>query len=120
MKKLLIIEDSLDIQQTLKQILELEGYEVTVASHGQEGLDKLRLSTFEPHLILLDLMMPIMDGHQFRKIQMKDEKLSVIPVIIMTADGNFKPEMSEIMGEGFIRKPLDIDDLLKTVETHCR
>lgn len=112
---ILIVEDSLDIQESLKQLFESENYDVQIASHGQEALDYLRSGAKHPNIILLDLMMPIMDGYEFRKIQYLDEALSRIPVVIMTADGHVEEKSAKLGGAAFLKKPVDIDIILNTV-----
>lgn len=112
---ILIVEDSLDIQESLKQLFESENYTVHIASHGQEALDFLRSQSKHPNIILLDLMMPVMDGFEFRKIQYLDEELSKIPVLIMTADGQVEEKAAKMGGVGFLKKPVDIDVILNTV-----
>lgn len=112
---ILIVEDSLDIQDSLKQLFESENYDVHVTSNGQEALTYLRSGAKHPNVILLDLMMPVMDGYEFRKTQMLDEVLSKIPVVIMTADGHVEEKSGKLAGAAFLKKPVDIDIILNTV-----
>src|SRR3712207_6404701 len=86
---LLVVEDDQDIRETLQQALELEGYQVSTAGNGKEALDILHLADppSRPHLILLDLMMPIMDGWEFLEKARSTNLLSGIPVVIVSAAG---------------------------------
>src|SRR3982074_3818832 len=86
-KNILVVEDDPDIRAALTQILSDDGYAVATAANGQEAIDHLR-RTSPPALILLDLMMPVMDGWQFRSHQKQDPALKSIPVVIVTADGS--------------------------------
>lgn len=120
MPKLLIVEDAVDIQMLLRRLFEMEGYQVRCASNGQEALFELTNSDYRPDLILLDLMMPVMDGFEFREQQMKIDAIRDIPIVVMTADGDIQPKRSSLDALGFLRKPVDIDNLLTTVEKHCK
>ena len=114
---ILIVEDDHDISKYLSMILTSEGYKVTCAENGQEALDFLNQVRALPCLILLDLMMPVMDGLKFREAQTEDSRLSKIPVVVMTA-GN-QEKRTQIQVEAFIQKPLDLDQLLVTIERFC-
>lgn len=114
-KKVLIVEDDEDITRNLVDLLESDGYCIVTARDGKEALEKLRATQPLPSLILLDLMMPGMDGFQFRQEQEMDPKLALIPVVIMTADGNVEAKKQKIGAKAFIKKPVDIDALLATV-----
>src|SRR5437762_2793351 len=94
-RTVMIVEDDLDIRDALTQILEFEGYHVVSAENGQQALTQLQHGE-HPGLILLDLMMPVMDGWQFRLEQQKDAKLSDIPVVIISADGRVYQKASAI------------------------
>ena len=117
-RRVLIVEDDLDIRDVLTQVLEYEGYEVAAAGNGREALDYLR-SHEKPGLILLDLMMPVMDGWQFRNEQQQDEALNSIPVVILSADGNAYQKAAVIRAAGYLRKPVELETLLDTVNRHC-
>jgi CheY-like chemotaxis protein len=112
---ILIVEDDDDIREALAQILELEGYAVREAVNGREALD---VSARElPCLILLDLMMPVMDGWQFRSEQMKDPVLSQIPVVVISADAGIHEKVASFGAASVLPKPISLDRLLRAVET---
>ena len=117
-RSILIVEDDLDIRTNLQDLFEIEGYPVRTAQHGQDGLDVLSGMGEDPGLILLDLMMPVMDGHAFlaelvrRKTAAGKPKP---PVVIISASRATMPEAAD----GFIRKPPQIDVLLETAEKYC-
>jgi CheY-like chemotaxis protein len=119
-KLILIIEDALEIQTLLGRLLESEGYDTLRASNGQEALDILSASAKVPDLILLDLMMPVMDGFEFRKKQLQIPKFAGIRVVVMTADGNIEAKSKQVNANEFLRKPLDVDNLLDVIEKQVR
>jgi CheY-like chemotaxis protein len=114
-KNILVIEDNKEIQDSLKVALEVEGYNVFTADNGKEGLEALnKMPT--PCVILLDLMMPVMNGWEFVDEISKDIMLSSIPVVVVSAFGDKKGTPKT---EGYIQKPVDLDALLNTVSKHC-
>lgn len=114
-KNILVVEDNKEIQDSLKVALEVEGYNVFTADNGKEGLDALnKMPT--PCMILLDLMMPVMNGWEFVEEISKDIMLSSIPVVVVSAFGDKKGTPKT---EGYIQKPVDLDALLNTVSKHC-
>lgn len=108
----MIVEDARDIREIIARLYESEGYEVIGASDGSEALEKLREQSVLPTFILLDLMMPGMDGYQFRAEQEKDPRLASVPVIVMTADANAREKSIKIGAKGYIKKPAEISTLL--------
>jgi two-component system chemotaxis response regulator CheY len=116
-RTLLIVEDAKDIQDLLKTIFLGEGYEVHCASNGEVALEWLKNASELPGAILLDLMMPVMDGIDFCKTKHEDPRISNIPVLLMTAAGNNSYEAINPFLKASIRKPFgSIDFLLETVE----
>jgi two-component system, chemotaxis family, chemotaxis protein CheY len=115
---ILIVDDSLDHQELLRMILEGEGYRVASAYNGKEALEVLLNNDQRFCMILLDLMMPLMDGPTFRKNQLENEKISAIPVIIMTASIHSASELKNISYTEFIKKPIDIDHLLTLTQKY--
>ena len=115
----LIVDDNDGVRDSLAEWLELEGFDVTTAANGGEALGKLRQG-LRPRLILLDLMMPVMNGWDFRSQQMIDHDLRGIPVIILSAagfrDGRIK---AQFPGAEYIAKPVDADALLTAIKRAC-
>lgn len=114
----LLVEDDPDIREALSQILADEGYEVALAGNGREALDMLR-SPVLPSLVLLDLMMPVMNGWQFRMAQCADPLLAAIPVVVISADGSAQREAMALGAEAFLQKPLALNELLTAVARFC-
>ena len=99
--------------------LEHEGYQVITATDGEEALKILKSSQELPAVIFLDLMMPIMDGRQFIAEQKKDRRLSTIPVVIMSAATDITDEALKLNASDYLKKPLKIEDLLRTSQKYC-
>lgn len=113
--RVLIVEDDEDIARNLRDLLEGEGHAVEWASNGREALDYLRASPELPSLILLDLMMPVMDGYQFRKEQEMDARIAWIPVVLMTADGHIEAKKYKVGAKMYISKPVEVEAILDAV-----
>jgi CheY-like chemotaxis protein len=109
-----VVEDDPDIRAMLAQLLEFEGYEVHSAGNGREALKRLREGV-RPFLLLVDLMMPIMDGWEFLEAQSQDPSLASIPVVVFSGDGNVG-RAGSLPVAGYLRKPIDCNALLATVE----
>lgn len=116
---ILIVEDDLAIRETLGELMRLEGFNPELAANGQEALHALERG-LRPCLILLDLMMPVMDGFMFRAEQVKSPVWSKIPVVVMSADGNLPNKMARLGGDlPALRKPPDIDAVVATIKQYC-
>jgi CheY-like chemotaxis protein len=111
---ILIVEDDFDIREALTQILRDEGYEVVGAGNGAEAMDVLHHNRAFG-LILLDLMMPVMDGWQFRTEQQRDPALASIPVLVLSADAHIQQRAAALAAAGHLKKPVELDALLDTV-----
>jgi CheY-like chemotaxis protein len=109
-RRILLVEDDELIRRAIEMVLEWEGYQVDCAANGQEALDYLRAGN-QPCLILLDLMMPVLDGEQFREEQSRDPDLASIPVIIVSA-ASFA---DAIKAARHIRKPFEVQELLDAI-----
>ena len=114
-KHILLVDDDKDIVEVMRELLEGEGYIVDKAFNGQQALELLRSNREKPALILLDLMMPVKDGFEFREEQKRDPNLSDIPVLAMTADGNSTEKISHLDVQVMLKKPIDLDVLLETL-----
>ena len=114
----LIVDDTADARDAMKALLELKGYPVVTATDGQEALDELRHG-LHPALILLDLMMPRIDGFRFRKEQLLDPRLSRIPVIIFSGHPEVQNYAAVLGAAACFQKPVDVDRLLTLVQEHC-
>jgi CheY-like chemotaxis protein len=114
---ILVVEDDVDTREMLERFLQLEGFDVRTAINGQAALASLRAHG-RPCVILLDLMMPVMDGWQFREVQRRDPALARIPVVVVTAAGP-KTHIPAIDADGWLAKPVDLEQLLSTIGPFC-
>jgi CheY-like chemotaxis protein len=112
---IMVVEDDDEIRDSLQQVLEDEGFGVVTAANGRHALDALA-SIEPPSLILLDLMMPEMDGYQFLDARARDANLGSIPVVVVSAFQSRGP----LRGAAeFLRKPVDLERLLRVVGKYC-
>ena len=120
-KQVMIVDDEFGIRDALTMLLEDEGYAVSSASNGQEALQQLREDPARPLpcVILLDLMMPIMDGWQFKAVQEQDPRLSPIPVIVISADGSVRQKAAALHASEYLQKPIELEKLLDIVGRCC-
>lgn len=116
---MLVVDDDPDILEALCDVLESEGYRVLRARHGMEAL--ARLEKEQPSVILLDLMMPVMDGASFAKALRScgRENHRDIPIVVISADGNLQRALA-LGARAFLPKPFDIDDLLHRMQQLLR
>ncbi|HYV46124.1 MAG TPA: response regulator [Myxococcaceae bacterium] len=110
---ILVVDDDPDILDALSEILETEGYEVDRARHGQEALS--RIDQRRPDLILLDLMMPVMDGWEFAHALRRREDGAHIPVVVLSADRQASAKARVVGARDFLAKPFELNELLRVV-----
>ena len=115
-KKLVIVDDEQDILKTLKIFFEAEGFDVVTASDGVEALDKIRKE--KPHLIILDIMLPKLDGYKVCRILKFDKKYRSIPIVMFTAKAQEEDERMgrEVRADAYITKPFGLDVLLVKIK----
>ncbi len=113
---ILIVEDDADLREMMAQLLTLEGFRASTVANGREALDYLTHGD-PPDVILLDLMMPVMDGWEFRRKQQADTTLSKVPVIVLSALDQARA--ADVSAVAFLKKPLDFDRLLELVRQYC-
>lgn len=107
----LIVDDELEITSTLGALLSAEGFEVIVAHNGREGLEQVGRRV--PDVVLLDLMMPVMDGRAMCRALRADPATAHVPVVVMTAGSWLGGD--ECAHSAFLRKPFDVDHLLEVL-----
>ena len=115
----LVVEDDADIRQAIAELLEDDGYECMLAEHGLDALETMRRRT--PSLLLIDLLMPVMNGVELITRLRADARWSHLPVVVMTAEGQ------QIIGVDLdslnvrvLKKPVDIASLAQVVARHCQ
>jgi two-component system chemotaxis response regulator CheY len=113
-----VVDDDADMREALRLVLELRGYSVEEATDGQRALELLRENP-GCCLILLDLMMPGMNGWQFRKAQQETPELAAIPVAVLSAMRDVCKHAAEVGAVACLSKPLDMNQLMTEVSRHC-
>jgi CheY-like chemotaxis protein len=109
----LIVDDDADGREALERLLRFAGYVVSTCANGGEALQRLRTAEKLPDVILLDVMMPVMDGSAFRKEQVKDRALAAIPVVVVSAQGDLQATFE---ADAYLDKPLEFRSLVDTID----
>jgi CheY-like chemotaxis protein len=112
----LVVDDDPDILEAISDILEVEGYRVARARHGAEALERVEVE--RPAVILLDLMMPVMDGVTFAQRLRERPAFCDVPIVVISADGN-RQRAAPVGAAGYLAKPFDVDSLLGYVARLC-
>jgi CheY-like chemotaxis protein len=116
--RILVIEDNVETAEAFALIFEARGFAVTLASNGADAMVLLE----HDHAycaILLDLILPVMDGRAFRRAQRANPALASIPVIVVSGDPQVADVARHLEAENFLRKPIDPVEVANTVERHC-
>lgn len=116
----LVVDDDRNVCDMISAALAGQGYETVVAGNGKEALAYLRSSSRRPGLILLDLMMPVMTGWEFRKVQQDDPALAAIPVAIITGLAGVEGKASALGAVDVLCKPSRVEALTALVSRFCR
>jgi CheY-like chemotaxis protein len=114
-KRILVVEDDSITSGAVKMVLEWEGYLVDCAANGRDALNHLRQTREKPNVILLDVMMPVLDGHQFREEQKRDPAINSIPVVVVSA----ADLASSLDASRHIHKPFQPEELLDAIRSQA-
>ena len=117
--RVLVVEDDLEIRESVMEILEEHGYEPVGAGDGLEALNKLREPGPPPCLIILDLMLPQMDGKTFRQEQLRSPELASIPVVVVSAFRDVTQIAQEMQAADLLKKPFKLMELINIAQRHC-
>lgn len=115
----LVVEDDPMLRESLAMLLKYDGFTVMVAEHGLDALQRLEQEPEAPCIIVLDLMMPVMDGIAFRAEQLKRDDLANIPVIITTGHDDAESVARATKACALLRKPFKPQQIIDLVRTHC-
>lgn len=118
-RHVLVVEDDPDIRESLTDLLEEQGLTTLAAGDGAEALAKLTAATNLPCLILLDLMLPVMDGQSFREAQLLQPRLSEIPVVVLSAYRDAAARAKQMNAAGFLKKPFRMNDVRAYIDQFC-
>jgi CheY-like chemotaxis protein len=119
-KIVMLVEDDDDMRDALATLLEEHHYGVLQAANGAEALRLLEGTKGECHVILLDLMMPVMNGWDFRRQQKRQAQLADIPVVLMSSGAQIAFSSEDMDVAGYVSKPVELSDLLEKLQLHCR
>ena len=114
----LVVEDNDDVREAMLALIQSAGFRVRGAENGQHALEMLHDGSELPSLIVLDLMMPVMNGLEFRQRQLADPNLKQIPVVVVTAYGN-AIDRRRFSGAEVLGKPIELDRMLDVVRERC-
>lgn len=120
MKKILIVDDETDIVESLKFVLDASGYSCYTAFNGEDGLKLAK--ELVPDLMILDVMMPKINGYKISRLLKYDNKYKNIPILMITARSQEEDKLigEETGADEYITKPFDLDDVLKTVDKYLK
>ena len=116
----LLVDDDEDIRESIADVLRHYGFRVETAADGRDALERLRAGGPAPAVILLDLMMPVMDGWQFRAAQLADAALAPIPVVALSGQGRLEEHLPGLRIAEAIRKPFDVNQLVELMSRYTR
>jgi CheY-like chemotaxis protein len=114
----LVVDDDVDIRESIGEVLEESGYSVALAANGREALAALEAAP--PSAVLLDLMMPVMDGWELMDELRRSGRHAALPVIVVSADANVKDKATQLAAHAWLRKPIHVVELLELLERYCR
>jgi CheY-like chemotaxis protein len=114
-----VVDDDADIREVLTDVLSIEGYDVVAVGDGESALALLHERPALCRLILLDLMMPHMNGWEFRRLQLQDPAIASIPVVLLTGAGTATKSIDDLHVAATIEKPVELDALLAQVAQYC-
>ena len=117
-KKILVVDDEVDLVKTIQFALEAEGYKVLVSYNGEDALNQSRKEN--PDLILLDLMLPKLDGYKICRLLKFDEQYKHIPILMLTAKTQQKDRLlgMETGADEYITKPFDMEELMEKIKAY--
>jgi CheY-like chemotaxis protein len=119
MTLILVVEDDLDSRENLAALLRTEGYEVVTAANGQEAQQWLLSTATLPSVILLDLVMPVMDGWHFRWHQVQDPEFAHIPIVVLSGENDVREAATSLGAAGYLHKPIDPASFVGTLQSAC-
>ena len=119
-KSILVVDDEDDTIELARMVLEFEGYKVFSASNGENAIKFLKINDEKPDLILLDVLMPKLDGLEVCRWVKKHDSLKTIPILLFTAKVGNKDRIAgeEAGADAYINKPFSADDLLSLIKSH--
>jgi CheY-like chemotaxis protein len=118
-KCVLLIDDNFITREAMSQLLGCDGYRVTTAANGADAI-RLLHGHEKPDVILLDLIMPVMDGQAFCQQRQQDRELAAIPVVVLSSAGDVAEKAASLGAQTYLQKPFDTARLLDIVHRYCK
>ncbi len=115
----MVVEDDLEIREALMDSLTDSGWDAIGAPNGAAALQYLASADRLPCLVLLDLMMPVMDGQAFREAQLRDDRLAHIPIVVLSAYRDVQEHAKHLKAAAVLTKPPKLEAVMAAVEQHC-
>jgi CheY-like chemotaxis protein len=119
-RPLLVVDDDTDLREALEEVLRDAGFTVLGACNGREALEVLACARPLPGLVLLDMMMPVLDGLGFAQEMQAVPEWKDIPIVIFSASASNAAMAEEVGASAYLRKPVDVEVLVETVGQHLR
>jgi two-component system, OmpR family, response regulator CpxR len=113
----LVVDDDSDVRDSISQLLDAKGYSIIQAENGQKALNILKSTSRIPCLIVLDLVMPVMDGYRFLTLRAQTPTLRNIPVVVTSANPQAGATLTDI--DTYLTKPVNVDHLIDVIDQHC-
>ena len=120
LKQVLVVEDDLEIRESLAELLRLDGYGVTTAGNGYQALSVLKEMETLPALIILDILMPEMDGLEFLRKRQGEARLKSIPTVVLTCNETNEASAMKLGANSFLQKPVEAEHLLQSARKLCQ
>ena len=117
-RAVLLVEDDPDVREDLAYLLQQKGYSVDTAENGREALQRIQ-ETGAPCIVLLDLMMPVMDGWEFRAAMLKEPALREVPVVLVSGVADLTQDARLLKAADYLTKPVNLKRLYALVEQYC-
>lgn len=115
---IIVVDDDPEIRSLLRELLDLEGFRVIAVANGREALETAEAQETTPALFLLDLMMPDMDGLDFRTAQLASPRLAEVPIVVMSGDTRMGEKVAAMQAQESLAKPFELDPLIQVVERY--
>jgi CheY-like chemotaxis protein len=112
----LVVDDDRDVRETMTELLEDSGRRVACVENGKAALEFLQQHVGQVAVVLLDLMMPMMNGWEFRRAQLADPSVSKVPVVVITASNEDLAELGDVV---ILKKPIRFDDIVEKVQQYA-
>jgi CheY-like chemotaxis protein len=116
-RRVLVVDDDVEIRESIAEVLAEAGYDVALAANGREALEEMARTPV--CAVLLDLMMPVMDGWELMREIRRSLQHAAVPVVVVSADANVRDKAAQLAADAWLRKPIHIVELLDLLDRYC-